>query len=287
MGERSDVFVRIRAKENKTDKTYKHTAFFGLYYHWCYGERMISRLRGAIDFIHSKIDTWNPEFVESKERIDNFKKFWQVNFDMEDILDTTDLVAEAISDLKDGWGNTKADIFNQAENHGYIYLDITIDDRDNEKSTVKYAFVKDEYKDDEKGLPPVMSVEQFADWDIGDGERKWYEPDPFWDKEENKRWGKTHKKNFLKNVVPYTKKNIKEIEKSASVMTEDERNEFVAWGRSYVRKILRDADKEKKENLKKRETLLSEIYEKFHSYEQGYKDLLELVNKVYPEPMKK
>lgn len=286
MGERSDVFIRIRAKDTKKEKKYSQTAFIGLYYQWCYGERMISRLRGAIDFIHSFIDTWSADFVCSKQQIDKFKKFWAVNFDMEDITDPTDLVAEAISDLKDGYCNTRADIFNQAENHGYIYLDITLNSRD-EKAIVKYAFVHNEYKDDEKGLPPVMSVEQFADWDIGDGERKWFEPDPYWDKEENARWGKTHKKNFLKNVVPYTKKNIKEIEKSASVMTEDERNEFVAWGRAYVRKILRDADAENKENLKKRETLLSEIYEKFHSYEQGYKDLLELVNKVYPDPMKK
>ena len=36
-----------------------------------------------------------------------------------------------------------------------------------------------EYKDDEKGLPPVMSVEQFADWDIGDGERKWFDTTGF------------------------------------------------------------------------------------------------------------
>lgn len=128
-----------------------------------------------------------------------------------------------------------------------------------------------------------MDVVQFADKDIGDGERHWYEPDPYWDKKENKSWGKNHKKEFLKSIVPTCKKNIKAIQTDATVMTEKERREFVKAGRKFVHDVLVIAENDIKANEEKRKELLSEIYEKFRSYEKGYKDLVELVNKVYPE----
>lgn len=284
MGERSDIFVRIRAKEKTTDKRYKHEVFFGLYYQWCYGERMISRLRAAIDFAHSDLN-WRPCISMSKERIEKFKQVLRTNFDMRDIIDTIDLVPDAIDNLKQGYDTVDADIFSQAENHGFIYLDITIDDPDGKfgESTpkVKYAFVKNEGKE-----YPIMDVVQFADWDIGDGERKWYEPDPYWDKPEEASWGKNHKKDFLENVVPTCKNNIKVIQSDATLMTEKERKAFVKAGRAFVKKTLIIAESEIKDAEDKRNELLYEIYEKFHSYEKGYKDLLELVNQVYPEHKK-
>lgn len=284
MGERSDIFVRIRAKEKTTDKRYKHEVFFGLYYQWCYGERMISRLRAAIDFAHSDLN-WRPCISMSKERIEKFKQVLRTNFDMRDIIDTIDLVPDAIDNLKQGYDTVDADIFNQAENHGFIYLDITIDDPDEKfgESTpkVKYAFVQNEGKE-----YPIMDVVQFADWDIGDGERKWYEPDPYWDKPEEASWGKNHKKDFLENVVPTCKNNIEAIQSDATLMTEKERKAFVKAGRAFVKKTLIIAESEIKDAEDKRKELLSEIFEKFHSYEKGYKDLLELVKQVYPEHKK-
>jgi hypothetical protein len=284
MGERSDIFVRIRAKEKTTDKRYKHEVFFGLYYQWCYGERMISRLRAAIDFAHSDLN-WRPCISMSKERIEKFKQVLRTNFDMRDIIDTIDLVPDAIDNLKQGYDTVDADIFNQAENHGFIYLDITIDDPDEKfgESTpkVKYAFVQNEGKE-----YPIMDVVQFADWDIGDGERKWYEPDPYWDKPEEASWGKNHKKDFLENVVPTCKNNIEAIKSDATLMTEKERKAFVKAGRAFVKKTLIIAESEIKDAEDKRKELLSEIFEKFHSYEKGYKDLLELVDKAYPKPAK-
>lgn len=281
MGERSNFFVRIRAKETSTAKRYKYETFFGLYFQWCYGERMISRLRAAIDFAQTDL-AWQSSITLRKELMDKFKQVIRTNYDMRDILDTTDLVPDAIDNLKQGYDTVDADIFNQAENHGFIYLDITIDDPDEKfgknKPTVKYAFVQNEGKD-----CPVMDVVQFADKDMGDGERKWYEPDPYWDKKENKKWGKTHKKEFIKDIVPTCKKNIKAIKSDASVMTEKERRAFVKAGRKFVHDVLVIAESEIKKDEEKRKELLAEIFEKFHSYEKGYKDLLELVNKVYPE----
>lgn len=281
MGERSNIFVRIRAKETSTAKRYKNEVFFGLYYQWCYGERMISRLRAAVDFAHSDL-AWHYAISLSKETIEKFKQVLRTNFDMRDIIETTDLVPDAIDNLKQGYDTVDADIFNQAENHGFIYLDITIDDPDEKfgknTPTVKYAFVQNEDKD-----CPVMDVVQFADKDIGDGERKWYVPAPYWDNKENKKWGKVHKKEFLTEIVPTCKKNIKAIQSDASVMTEKERRAFVKAGRKFVKDILVIAESEIKKDEEKRKELLEEIFEKFHSYEKGYKDLLELVNKVYPE----
>lgn len=290
MGERSDIFVRIRVKEKKTATNYKHQAFFGLYYQWCYGERMISRLRSAINFAESHIVGWHGGYSCAEDRLELFKWYLGVNFDMQDIMKPLDLIPDAVDDVMQGYDTAKADIFNQAENHGYIYLDITVDDpddrsEDNKGSTIKYAFVQGEWHNKKNPLPPVMSVEQFADWDIADNERKWYEPNPNWDKEDNS-WGHCHKKRFLEEIVPTAKKNIEEINKSASVMTEDERKEFVKFGRAYTRKILREAEKKKAEIKEQREILTAEICSQEYLPTELHNKLLELVDKVYPKPLK-
>jgi hypothetical protein len=288
MGERSDIFVRIRVKENKKATTYKHQAFFGLYYQWCYGERMISRLRSAINYAESHVCGWHGGYACSEETVELFKRYLAINFDMQDILKPVDLVPDAVDDVMQGYDTAKADIFNQAENHGYIYLDITVDDPDdrsddNKGATIKYAFVQGEWHNKKNPLPPVMSVEQFADWDIADNERKWYEPDPDWDREDNS-WGHNHKKHFLEEIVPTAKKNIEEINKSASVMTEDERKEFVKFGRAYTRKLLKIAEKKKAENQEQREILTAEICSQEYLPAELHNKLLELVDKVYPKP---
>ena len=286
MGERSNIFVRIRAKERSSDKNYKHETFFGLYYQWCYGERMISRLRSAINFVENNIGGCRGEWAVSDEQISKFKRYLAINFDMQDIVEPVDLIPNAIERVKQGYDNAKADIFAQYENHGYIYIDITLDDPDKKfgenNAKIKYAFVDNEYKGNDGKVPHIRSVENFADHDMGNDERKWYEPAPYWDE----HGMTTHKEHFLNEIVPTAKKNIEEINNSATLMTEDDRKNFVKFGRAFTRKILKKAEKEKAEIKEKRESLTAEIFEKFHSYEKGYKDLLELVDKVYPKPAK-
>lgn len=279
MGERSDIFVRIRAKEKTADKRYKHEVFFGLYYQWCYGERMISRLRSAIDFVDSDISGWHGDYAVSKNTTDKFKRYLAINFDMKDILDPVDLIPDAVNDVMRGYANENADIFDQPENHGFIYLDITIDDPDKKfgenKAKIKYAFVDNEYKDKDGKVPPILSVENFADHDMGKDERKWYEPDPYWDE----RGMTVYKERFLNEIVPTAKKNIEEINKSATLMTEDDRKNFVKFGRSFTKKILKEVEKKKAENKEQRELLTAEIY-KLPS--ELHNKLLALVDKVYP-----
>lgn len=287
MGERSDFFVRVRAKEKTSDKFYKHQAFFGLYYQWCYGERMISRLRSAIDFVDSEISGRHGGYAINEDHIKRFKKCLAINFDMKDFLDTTDLIPETVDDIIQGFDTAKSDIFNQAENHGFIYLDITLDDPDQKfgdnKAKIKYAFVDSEYHSKKHPLPPVRSVENFADHDIGDDERKWDEPDPYW---EDKSWGAAHKERFLNVIVPTAKKNMEEINKSASVMTEDDRKDFVKFGRAYARKYFREAEKKKMEIKEQREILTAEICSQEYLPAELHNKLLELVNKVYPKPLR-
>ena len=287
MGERSDFFVRIRAKEKTSDKFYKHQAFFGLYYQWCYGERMISRLRSAIDFVHSEISGRHGSYAINKEQMDRFKKYLGINFDMKDFLDTTDLISYTVDDIINGFDTAKSDIFDQAENHGFIYLDITLDDPDQKfgdnKAIIKYAFVDSEYHSKKHPLPPIRSVEGFADHDIGDDERKWDEPDPYW---EDKSWGASHKERFLNEIVPTAKKNMEEINNSATLMSEDDRKDFVKFGRAYARKYFREAEKKKMEIKEQRETLTAEICSQEYLPAELHNKLLELVDKVYPKPIK-
>ena len=286
MGERSNIFVRIRAKKRSSDKNYKHETFFGLYYQWCYGERMISRLRSAIDFVDSNISGWHGEYVVSKETTDKFKRYLAVNFDMQDILDPVDLVPDLVNDVMRGYATENADIFDQAENHGFIYIDITLDDPEKKfgenNAKIKYAFVENEYKGKDGKVPPIRSVEQFADHDMGNDERKWYEPDPYWDE----RGMTAHKERFLNEIVPTAKKNIEEINKSATLMTEDDRKNFVKFGRSFTKKILKEVEKKKAENKEQRELLTAEICSQEYLPAELHNKLLELVNKVYPKPQR-
>ena len=286
MGERSNIFVRIRAKKRSSDKKYQMETFFGLYYQWCYGERMISRLRSAIDFVDSDISGWHGEYVVSKETTGKFKRYLAVNFDMKDILDPVDLIPDAVDDVMQGYDTAQADIFDQAENHGFIYLDITLDDPDKKfgenNAKIKYAFVENEYKGKDGKVPPIRSVEQFADHDMGNDERKWFEPDPYWDE----RGMTAHKERFLNEIVPTAKKNIEEINKSATLMTEDDRKDFVKFGRSFTRKILKNAEKEKANIKEKRELLTAEICSQEYLPAELHNKLLELVDKAYPKPQR-
>lgn len=286
MGERSNIFVRIRAKKRSSDKKYQMATFFGLYYQWCYGERMISRLRSAIDFVDSHISGWHGEYVVSKETTDKFKRYLAINFDMKDIIDTVDLIPDTVNDVMRGYANEKADIFNQAENHGFIYLDITLDGPEKKfgenNAKIKYAFVDNEYKDDDGKVPTIRSVENFADHDMGNDERKWCEPDPYWDE----RGMTAHKEQFLNEIVPTAKKNIEEINKSATLMTEDDRKDFVKFGRSFTRKILKEVEKKKAEIKEQRETLTAEICSQEYLPAELHNKLLELVDKVYPKPIR-
>ena len=283
MGERSNIFVRMRGKKFG-EKTFKHDTFFGLYYQWCYGERMISRLRSAIDFIQTYLDGNRADRVTDDDIVSKFKRFLAVNFDMRDVVEPVDLIPEAVKDVKRGYYTSKADIFDQAENHGFIYIDVTVDGSADNKATIKYAFVQ--YEGGEKETP-IMSVTKFADHDLGDDERKWYEPDPHWDSKEARGWGKAHKKTFLKDIVPTCKANIKEINSSAKVMTEAERKEFVKAGRKYTKKILVQVEAELAEAMAKRAALIADIVAIRTRTGNPYTNLMELVNQVYPEPRKK
>ena len=245
MGERSNIFVRIRAKEHTTDKKYTYGTFFGLYFSWCYGERMISRLRSAIDFAGKHLDGWQGRSAVETDRVEKFKRYLAINFDMRDIVEPTDLIPDAVEDLKHGYATTDADIFDQAENHGYLYVDITLDDPDrtygDNEAKVKYAFVDYEAGPGRKN-PPVRDVENFADHDIGADKRKWFEPNPYWNEEKNSSWGPKYQEDFLSDTVPTCRKNIDEINRKASVMTEAERKDFVRFGRKFTRDILKRAE---------------------------------------------
>lgn len=275
MGERSSIFVRIRSKNRSSNKNYKWETFFGLYYQWCYGERMISRLRSAIDFVDNHISGYHGEYVVSKDQIELFKRYLAINFDRHDILVTTDLVQLLTSNVMLGEATENADIFAQHENHGYIYIDISLDDPDKKfgenNAKINYAFVDNEYKDKDGTVPHVRSVENFADHDMGKDERKWYEPEPYGDNSGNT----ARKERFLKEIVPTCKQNMAKIESSATLMTEDERHDFVKFGRSFTKEILCEAEQKRQENIEKRKALIDAL-------NKHYTEMRTLINTTYP-----
>lgn len=284
MAERSNIFVRIRAKKKSSNKKYQMETFFGLYYDWCYGERMISRLRSAIKFADSDISGWYGEYVVGKELTGKFKRYLAINFDMQDIVDTVDLIDDLRNKVMRGNATEKSDIFDQPEDHGFIYIDITLSDPDKKfgesKAKIKYAFVDNEYKEKDGSVPPVRSVENFADHDIGNDERKWYEPDPYWDE----RGMLGYKERFLNEIVPTAKKNMEEINKSATLMTEDDRKDFVKFGRAYTRKILKEVENKKQEIAEKRKELIDSLNNLAGNYadDTNYIKLMHLISATFP-----
>lgn len=283
MGERSSIFVRIRAKKRRSDKHYKMETFFGLYYQWCYGEHMISRLRSAIDFVDRNMNGLYGEPVVNEDQIDTFKRYLAVNFDRRSIVDHIDLVKTLVNDVNLGYTNENADIFAQDENHGYIYIDISLDDPFGEnKAKIKYAFVDNEYTDKDGTVSPVRSVENFADNDMGNDERKWYVPAPYLD---NPVYT-ARKERFLSEIVPTCMKNMAKINSSATLMTEDDRKDFVKFGRSFTKKILTEVEQKKQEITEKRKSLidcLNNLAGNVNAGGKNYVELLNLINTTYPE----
>ena len=69
-------------------------------------------------------------------------------------------------------------------------------------------------------------------------------------------------------------------------MTEDDRKDFVKFGRAYARKYFREAEKKKMKIKEQRELLTAEICSQEYLPAELHNKLLELVDKVYPKPLR-
>ena len=83
MGQRSQIYIRIWDKDNDNPKLYAK------YYGWNFGERMISRAKHGIEYIKTHL-----KYIDIDSTQEKINRIFDVNFDMQDILLTSDIIKE-------------------------------------------------------------------------------------------------------------------------------------------------------------------------------------------------
>lgn len=183
MGQRSQIYVRQNTKEGKH-------FLVARYFHWNYGERMISRARYTMEWIKE----YRPYLYIWEDCI-NRKKLEQiinVNFDMKDIVLSSDIIDCFSDDYKMSFNDF---VFKrQANNDGKLFIDIY-------PNTIKYCFLNSE-----ADINKIMDAEQYMHWDSED-----WENNKYIDKEQK----------------TFCKRNIRIINKTAKLMTKSEIQDFL------------------------------------------------------------
>ena len=204
MGQRSQIYVRIGLRDGRK-------YLFPRYYQWNYGERMLSRTRGIIEWLESYAQY--PDFIaDNKEMQEKMIRIMDTNFDYRDIVLGVELIKEyfEMRQWQKEHGETPSDfeqlVFaGQDNNDGQVFIDLITDfEHKDKKGDYKYEFKYGfrTWRDDD--FTP-MDPEQYMDW-------------------ESEGW--THSWREDKNIVKMTERNINWIRKHATLMTEDEMFEF-------------------------------------------------------------
>lgn len=204
MGQRSQIYIRyninyINGSETKNPAIHNYKGLIARYYGWNYGERMISRARYIIECIQKEFIKWKWYFGDT-EKLEKLKRICDTNFDMKDIVFSSDIIKEVMEELD---GDMEY-LFNQANNDGQFFVDVT-------DGGIKYCFMRF-YNE---GKP--MDGEQYMKWNCEREEHPdWHIPRKYMDKE----------------TIDYTEENIKQINKMATLMTKEDVEEFI--NNSYV-----------------------------------------------------
>ena len=109
MGQRSQIYIRIKDNYNENPKLYAK------YFSWNYGERMISRARYGIDYIKRNENRLDINSVKEK-----INRIFDVNFDMKDIAITSDLISEWIEQFADDF-KAKSNLTEDMKNTDMLY----------------------------------------------------------------------------------------------------------------------------------------------------------------------
>lgn len=199
MGQRSQIYIRILDENNSI-------TLFAKYFSWNYGERMISRARYGIEYIKESLKYINLDSV--KEQVN---KIFDVNFDMKDILLSSDILEELREEY---WGDRKFNnryiFLEQDNNDGKLFIDC------NQKSgEIKFCFTDYNLN--------ILSPLEYLKWDM------------------NGSLDSLEEDNICENNIEYLNKNAK-------LMTNEELKDFINQdyskqiGDSNFKKILKEFD---------------------------------------------
>lgn len=201
MGQRSQIYIRYNVNYEQCSGVYNYKGLIARYFGWNYGERMVSRARYIIENIHDNYMKYKWTFGNS-ECLEKLKWICNTNFDMKDIVFSSDIIKEVMEDFD---GDTDY-LFNQDNNDGQLFIDVTDDG-------IKYCFM--EFYNE--GEP--MDSDQYMKWNCEhEAHPNWHIPYEYMDKE----------------TIDYTEENIKAINEMATVMTTEEIKAFVEDDYSYM-----------------------------------------------------
>lgn len=185
MGQRSQIYVRYNKKLVVTN-----------YYQWNYGERMISRARYGIEYIRKNYLEYRDWIFNDESNMEKLRRIFDVNFDMKDIVMSSDIVHEWKEQFAEN--NFNEFVFRmQGNNDGKLFVDIS------EDGIVKYAFLDCECDTDH-----IMNATQYMDWNSEEWEKSEYIS------EEGKQ---------------SCKENLEKIEEMAALMTKLELEDFINY----------------------------------------------------------
>ena len=202
MGQRSQIYIRYNVNYTSGSlETYNYKGLIARYFGWNYGERMVSRARYIIEEIQNEFMKYKWCFGDA-EKLEKLKRICEVNFDMKDIVFSSDIIKEVMEDFD---GDMEY-LFDQDNNDGQLFIDITDDG-------IKYCFMKF-YNEGEP-----MDAEQYMKWNCEhETHPDWHIPYEYMDKE----------------TIDYTEENIKKINEMATLMTTEEIKAFVEDDYSYM-----------------------------------------------------
>ena len=209
MGQRSQIYIRYNinytrgsATSNPTTENYR--GLIARYYQWNYGERMISRARSIIETIKSEFMEYGFMW-EQNCYLEKLRRICDVNFDMRDIVMSTDIIKEVAEECDCDCSC----IFNQDNNDGQLLIDVT-------ENGIKYCFIPF-YNEIE-----VMNGRQYLVWDSRDSYDVY-------------QWTETEApKEIDKETKKYTLDNLDYITENAELMTKEEAEEFINADYSYL-----------------------------------------------------
>lgn len=186
MGQRSQIYIRCNGN-----------LIVANYYGWNYGIRMVSRAAHLMEQINAMLNEGCYWAFQDRDYIKKFRRFADVNFDMRDILISSDIVKEWYEEFPEESFNRFA-FYLQSNNDGKLFIDIRTEEYRNSYGDIvnthalKYAFTNGRCTE-------PWSAKQYLDWDY-DG-------------------------NWLKDLdeeeLEYTKNNIQTLEEF-TVMTSEE-----------------------------------------------------------------
>ena len=143
MGQRSQIYIRIRDKDGKI-------TLFAKYFQWNFGERMISRARYGIEYIKRNMEYINQDTVQQR-----IHKIFDINFDMQDVALSQDILQEVRNDF--WWDKSLVNDYiflSQDNNDGKLFIDC-----DQISGEIKFCFTDYDLK--------ILTPNNYMKWDIG------------------------------------------------------------------------------------------------------------------------